>query len=57
MVVLLVAGAASLAYKYRNKDKDDEFAKVEDDSSSFLSKLKNPFKRKDDKDDDFDKVL
>ena len=55
--VLLAVGMAGLAYKWRKRrDQDDEFAKV-DSETPFINRLKNPFKRKDDNDDDFDKVL
>lgn len=56
--VLLAAGAAAAAYKWRKRETDDEFVKAESGSSLF-DKLLDPFHRnkKNDGDDDFDKVL
>lgn len=58
--VLLAAGAAAAAYKFRSRatEIDDEYVKADGDPS-LIDKLKNPFNRnkKHDNDDDFDKVL
>ena len=61
--LLLAAGAAGLAYKWKKRSNtDDEFVKADaegNNSGNLLDRLKNPFRRrrKDDNDDDFDKVL
>ena len=54
-LVLLLGG---IAFKMRKKKIDDDaFIKTTADDKGILQALRDPFNRKRDKDDDFDKVL
>lgn len=56
LFVVMLLGA--LFYKMRKKNKnDDEYEFVKSDKNSAYEKFFNPFNRKKDNDDDFDKVL
>jgi len=56
--MLLVLMLGGLFYRSRKKkDTEDEYVKATSDSNKIYEKFYNPFNRKNDKDDDFDKVL
>ena len=60
LFLLVAAGVAGLAYRrYRKKEIDDDFVKPSGDGlgSTMFNKFTNPFNRRNDYDDDFDKVL